>query len=78
MEGAHHQVAGQRRPNHQLRRILVPSFPHQDDVRILPQKSSQTCRKGQPNLLIHLSLPNQWKMKFDRIFQGKDTFLISP
>ena len=55
-----------------LSRFKVANLTHQDDVRILPQESTQGSGKVQADLLFHLHLIDALQLEFDRVLGGHD------
>ena len=51
-----HQVAGERRLQRDLRRLLVADLADQHDVGVLPEDRPQRRGEGEPRLLVHLHL----------------------
>ena len=69
-------MPGEGGAHHQLRSFLISRFPHQDDVRILPQEGTKAGGKGQPDLLVHLRLTNERQTKLHRILQRENGAFI--
>ena len=52
--------------------LEVSNFANHDDVRRLAQNRAQGCRKGHPNLGIHLDLIDARHLILDRLFHCDD------
>ncbi len=72
MERAEDQVAGQGSLNRGTRGFLVANFADHDDVRILPQQSSQRLRERHADFRLHLKLIDQRQVILNRIFNRAD------
>ena len=61
------QMPGQRTAYRHLCRIGIPDLPQHNHIRILPQKSTQSTREGQPDLLFQLNLVHPLQGIFHRV-----------
>ena len=72
VQGAEHQVAGERRAHGDLRGLEIADFSDHDDVRVLANNVAQARRKGQPDLGIHMDLVDTRQLVLDRILHRDD------
>ena len=76
VQGAKHQVAGQRRLHCYLRRLAVAYLTHHHPVRVVAQYGAQAAGKGQALLLIDRHLHHAGQLVLHRVFDGDD--LVAP
>ncbi len=62
---------GKRGAHGYLGRLEVADFADHDDVRVVPQKRSQSRREGQTDLGMDLHLRNPVHLVLDRVFHGQ-------
>ena len=70
-----HQVAGEGRPDGDLRRLQVPDLTNHHDVGVLAQERAQARGEGEPLLLVDLHLADAADGVFDRVLDGEDVLL---
>ena len=73
-----YQVAGERRVDRNLSGFIVSNLADHDLVRVVAQDASQTSRKREPLLLVHLDLRHASQLILDRVFDRDDLVLVVP
>ena len=75
MQGRKNQVARQRRAHHQLRRLGIATFAHQNHVGVLPQQRAQSDAEGEADFLLDLRLANKRHAVLDRVLERESAHL---
>src|SRR5262245_39688649 len=75
VQGAEHQVTGERRLNGVFGCLQVADFADQDHVRVVPQDAAQRRAERQADLGVDLNLADVRLLVFDGVFDG-DNFRI--
>ena len=63
-----HEVPGHRGLNGDPGRLFIADLPQQDHVRILAENRAQRLGEPQPDLAVHLNVPNHRQPILDRVF----------
>ena len=72
VDGAEHEVAGERGADGDLRRVEVADLADHDDVGILPEHVAQGAGEGQADLRAHLHLVDAGHLVLDRVLDRDD------
>ena len=72
MQRTEDKVTSETRVRSNARCLEVSNFTNHDDVRRLTQNGTQGCRKGHPNLGIHLDLIDARHLILHRLFHCDD------
>ena len=72
MQGAEHHMAGNSRPDRDLRRLPVSGLSHHNNVRVLTQKGPKPCLKCQSCHRVDLGLVNAWHIFLHRVLDCRN------
>src|ERR1044072_8076206 len=78
VDGRKDQVAGERRLDSNLRRLVVADFADHDLVRVVAQDGAQTAGERQTLLLVDGNLRDAVELVLDRVFDGNDLVFFVP
>src|SRR5262249_13605621 len=76
VERAEHHVAGQRRLDGDLRRLVVADLPYHDHVGVLADDVAQPGGKSPADLRPDVDLVDAGKLILDRVLDGDDLLLV--
>jgi hypothetical protein len=76
MERRQDEVSGNAGFHAEFCRLHVADFPDHDNVRILPENTSETDRKIKPDPVVYLRMGDSLDPVFDRILEGGNAELI--
>ena len=77
MNGSENQMAGKRRLNCDLRRLLVANFADHDLVRVVPQDGPQTAGKSEAFFFVDGNLCDAANLIFDGVFNGDELVVVA-
>ena len=75
VQGAEHEVAGERRLDGVLGCFEVADFAHQDHVGVVAEDRAEAGREGQSDLGVNLNLVDSIELVFDRVL-GRDDLRV--
>ena len=67
MEGAQHEMAGERGLNRDLRRFQIAHFTHHDNVRVLAQEGAERLTEGHAHVLLNRHLHDAFNVVLDGV-----------
>jgi hypothetical protein len=67
-----HEVTRERRVHRDLGGLLVADLTHHDDVGVLAQEAAQGRREREPDLGLHVQLPDAGELVLDRVLGRED------
>ena len=71
VKGAENEMACHGRFDGNLRCFMISNFTHHDNIRVLPQKWSQSGGKRHSHFVLDMDLIDSFEVEFHRIFYGK-------